>query len=1068
MMTRTIFLTHIFALHSVIGRLRLAIQKNAWPLAMALASICTAQAQPNKLSQARLDWQEAHRLLEAADFVGCEKQLAKSRVVFAQLQAQNGLDSCDLLLADLAYEQGEWQEAEQFYRLLLDRRKTKADRLSAQLYNNIAACLYRNGRYAQATDWHRKALQFRQALFPEGHPDVADSHSNLANCFFGEGQLEKAVDGHQKALEMRRHLLSDNHPDVAISLVNTGNCLFRLKKYAQSLDLHRQALAIRQTHFGPKHPLTASALQALSKDLAALGRLTQAIDIALEVRDIQEELLGKSHHRTARTYELLGDLYSQKGEDAIANSYHRQSLAVQTQLFGAHPSLAALVDKLALSYQALADVPNARQYHQLAIQWLNSTTQPDPVILAGAYNNLGNTYLKQREFQAAKQYYQQALTTCQLVTSTTVAVQAIAANNLGLCEYSLGKPSAAIPLFQQAIELDSSHLMYHKNLALALWDFQKEDQAKEQLTTSLRLARQKQAMRGQKRELWLIELLCLSAKWMPASAEAAYEEGLQLADSLRMRWMGQGEVRTAWRGVLYDLYRDATAHYARLAATGQESAAAKAFLISEKNRSFDLLGAVIEADAKSFAGIPDSLLAREESLYGQIRSLEDRLLHASGDERERLDADLFALYRTRSQFIEQLESRYPAYHQLKYAPASLQFSDLQQRLREENKQLLAYYQLDSSLLAFLLDGQRILVRSLDGTDDLQSSVESLLRNLRHYPQAKAEEMQAVHQQFARQSHGLYTQLMAKMVDEMDPDKSLTILPDGALYFLPFELLLTEPPDRPSRYKQHAYLLRQFPISYQHSAALYLAERKARTNRLKGAPLLAFAPDFSENSYGLANLQYNVAEAKAVADLYGGLLVTGKAATRTQFLQKAPLHNILLLATHAEANARSGEYSWMAFSELSDTIEDGLLFAKDLYGLHLPSELVVLSACETGIGEYQRGEGVMSLSRGFFYAGAQSLVNTLWSVDDAKNSDLIQLFFQELRDGVSKDVALQQAKLKYLDQHTQDESHPLYWAAPVLLGKTDPLTVTRTAGHWYLALALVIALLVGGWLAKRYQ
>ena len=162
--------------------------------------------------------------------------------------------------------------------------------------------------------------------------------------------------------------------------------------------------------------------------------------------------------------------------------------------------------------------------------------------------------------------------------------------------------------------------------------------------------------------------------------------------------------------------------------------------------------------------------------------------------------------------------------------------------------------------------------------------------------------------------------------------------------------------------------------------------------------------------------------------------------------------------------RTGTFLFLAFHEISDSLENEKLYVRDLYNLTLDAEMVVLSACETGIGELQRGEGVISLARGFVYAGAGSLVTSLWSVDDLSTKQVMELFYQNLKSGQTKDAALRNAKLTYLAS-TPQKAHPFYWAAFAPIGNMESIELGRGIGMgWYLG-GLAI-LLVGLFFFRR--
>ncbi|MEM9922073.1 MAG: CHAT domain-containing tetratricopeptide repeat protein, partial [Bacteroidota bacterium] len=692
-------------------------------------------------------------------------------------------------------------------------------------------------------------------------------------------------------------------------------------------------------------------------------------------------------------------------------------------------------DKIGLSYQSLQLFAEARLRHEAAAELLSQFSNGGHPHLSVVYNHLGNTYVKEGAFDKALNQYRLGLNFSLRRKNINPVVEATLENNIGLCMMEKKRWAAAEEYFIAALKKKKNHPAYLKNLALVA--FHRRDSLRAQNLIQQAISangfQKGQPFYGDK--IKLIELLGLQAKWGAKTSESAYELPLALADSFQVQQ--QTAFRKQWKTVLLQLYKDAVWYfYQQWQASADRRYLEKAFQITEKGRSFSLRQALRSTNAKSFSGIPDSLLQSEEQLYLQIQNLEIQYLNANASSQEILDQRLFQLHQKQRRLVRRLEQSYPAYHKLKYADEALELPALQAQLAENQQMLLSYYQLDSTLLAFIIhkDGLSAIPLTING--DLQQQISDLRKQIQLYTQIDATQIDSLNRAFSQQSHQLYQQLLEPLQSKFPPLQRLVILPDGPLHFLPFELLLTQSVSQISRFKQHPYFLRQYAISYEHSTSLLL--QQARTSTTAGGKLLAFAPDFSENSFGLANLRYNVAEADAVAALFKGRLIKGKQATRTQFLQNAPLYDLILLATHAEANPRSGEYSWMAFSETPDTINGSLLYAKDLYGLRLPAQMVVLSACETGIGEFEKGEGVLSLSRGFFYAGAKSIVNTLWSVDDARNSALIQLFFQELKQGKPKDVAMQQAKLSFLTQHPNDEAHPVFWAGPVLTGQLAPL------------------------------
>jgi CHAT domain-containing protein len=162
------------------------------------------------------------------------------------------------------------------------------------------------------------------------------------------------------------------------------------------------------------------------------------------------------------------------------------------------------------------------------------------------------------------------------------------------------------------------------------------------------------------------------------------------------------------------------------------------------------------------------------------------------------------------------------------------------------------------------------------------------------------------------------------------------------------------------------------------------------------------------------------------------------ATKSKFLNVASNSKILHLATHAQANDKMGDFCFLIFSNRKDREEKELLYAREIYNLQLKADLVTLSACETGLGELKKGEGIISLARAFAYAGAKSIVTSLWQISDVRTKDLMISFYKNLHNGLQKDDALWKAKMDYLHKNKGEAASPFYWASFIGIGDMSPL------------------------------
>jgi len=284
-------------------------------------------------------------------------------------------------------------------------------------------------------------------------------------------------------------------------------------------------------------------------------------------------------------------------------------------------------------------------------------------------------------------------------------------------------------------------------------------------------------------------------------------------------------------------------------------------------------------------------------------------------------------------------------------------------------------------------------------------------------------------------------------------KKIIIIPDGPLNYLPFEALITDPSNSNSFAKQQ-YLIKQHIVNYQYSATIF-AKLLQQSNQPKHNKVLSVAPV----SFKAINdsLPHSREEVHTVAKLFPSHLLTDGLAIKDSILQNISNYNILHFSTHANSgNQASKQRAHVMF-------HDDNLWLDEVYQQKINANLTVLSACETNLGKYEGGEGVMSISRAFAYAGCPSLVSTLWQVKDQQTKDIIVQFYKYLKKGKAKDEALRQAKLDYLrnenNLNNKGNTEPFYWASIVVLGNTNALNIKKQL-PFYNYLWLLIPLGVG--------
>jgi CHAT domain-containing protein len=202
----------------------------------------------------------------------------------------------------------------------------------------------------------------------------------------------------------------------------------------------------------------------------------------------------------------------------------------------------------------------------------------------------------------------------------------------------------------------------------------------------------------------------------------------------------------------------------------------------------------------------------------------------------------------------------------------------------------------------------------------------------------------------------------------------------------------------------------------------------------------------------------IREVRFLQDHFSGEYLYKKAANEQAFKDAAPYFDIIHLAMHGLVDNQNPQFSSLVLDKDSLSEEDDILYAYEIQNLQLNPDLVVLSACETGVGKFQQGEGVLSIGRGFMYAGTSSLVMTLWGLNDYSGSEIIENYYQFLTKGMDKDEALKKAKLDYIQENSGLLSHPALWACYIQMGNTDPISIKPNLGDskWKQYLGILIA------------
>jgi CHAT domain-containing protein len=387
--------------------------------------------------------------------------------------------------------------------------------------------------------------------------------------------------------------------------------------------------------------------------------------------------------------------------------------------------------------------------------------------------------------------------------------------------------------------------------------------------------------------------------------------------------------------------------------------------------------------------------------------------------------------------------------------------------------VIEYVLTDRNIYAFLIEKNDFRLKTISVDTSFASKILSfrnLLSNRDFSSHSKAD-----FQKYNTLAYQLYSKLIRPL--DLGKRRKLTIIPDDLLSYLPFEVLVTQKDTfNQISYNKLAYMVKKYKIGYSYSAKVLY--NQSLTDRNPEKKLAAFAPtydnieeiteyksktrqEYREKLYPLKGIKK---EAQRITQIIKGHAYLDHNATEEVFKEQSGDYDILHLAMHTLVNDQEPMYSKMAFTQNKENNEDGFLNTYEIYNLELNSRLAVLSSCNTGSGKLQKGEGVISLARGFKYAGCPSIVMTMWPVEDNSSIRLMEYFYQAISQGKSKDQALRKAKLKFLENSDPLHSHPYFWAGYILVGNKTSLYEPFSVG-WIIG-GIAVLLVMAGFILTR--
>ncbi|MCB0517502.1 MAG: CHAT domain-containing protein [Lewinellaceae bacterium] len=955
-----------------------------------------------------------------------------------------------------------------------------------EAYFVIANCEMVAGKNLRAIESYKKCLGVLEKLSGDYTAGIANIYNNIAMAYDNVGNRAEAINYHFAALDIRLRHFGENNEETASSYNNIGNHFSGIYENDTAILYYEKALHIYENLSA--YEKVGQCLLNLGQEYGAKGYFEKAREYYFESLEILKNFWGDNYWQNWLMLNQIGLMYMERGHFQKALSYYRRALGILIAASGTEPipDLMTVYSNIALTYSKMGENSQAIYWQNKALPILDSL-EGLPQYFATIYLNLGVFYSNIQEERQAMEHFERALY-FKKIQGERFGEDVY--NNIGNLQLEKKQYQPAYASFSKAYESCKQQGMEREKIQRALNGMgmacvamDNYDRALSYFTESHRLldrSSHKKLLVTDEVDCYLGEGLAWSGIYLVNgsldaldSAFNAYQTGLSLCKG--------GLEGLSWKETTAELnarIKEITEHCLELwdSTSGIKNRRLDTvglFSLFEGSKALGLLGGVNELNARQFGAVDPQILEQDDKLDADINYLEkkrDAMLSQNILETDvsiaQLDNSLFHLKQEKENLKEELEKDYPDYYRIKYDRSTVSLGYVQDTLLRQDQTLLEYFTGDSSIFMLVVkqdDVSMVRVKK-------EFLIEAWVKNLQHglygfYGQKKSEQTDelfgATIESYSEAAQQLYDKLIAPIKNLLTNE--VIVVPDGVLGYVPFEALLAGQPSQADNFNTYPFLIKEYQFSYCYSATLLREMKEKRHKQQPRGQLVAFAP-FYEGSYSKLDEQFGGSfdslfaelglpvdeslnnrkdfdqlpnsgeEVFAASKFWKGKYYLNSDATEQRFYEEAGNYRIVHLSTHGMADPRVGDYSYLAFAEVKDSIENELLYVRDLYNLQLNADLVVLSACETAVGELQKGEGIISLARAFAYAGAKSIVTTLWVVNDAASKDLMESFYAQLRHkGMTKDRALHLAKRQMIDGKEDFRKHPFFWAAFIPVG-----------------------------------
>jgi len=915
---------------------------------------------------------------------------------------------------------GEFNESiKLFEKSLSIARKIQNKKKECESLLKLGLLYWNIGKFKESSDHYEQALYLAKKLNQKNFQEKCRNVLEI-NRLYKEGKKfrslnenQKSTESFQQAVDLAKEIESKEHEVKCLRQLSVT--YWKLNNIQDFFLLNKEALAIAQSL---NHKIEVGiSLNHIGIYYEQYDNYSKALNFYEEALTIAKAIKDKVNESACLTN--IGTIYGKIGNYDKALEFLIKAL-IKDQLLKNDGYVSIDLINVGEIWRRKGLVSGDKEHFDKALSYFHDCLElirktEDRQKEVYVLNNIGSVHSELKKYKDALKYFESSYEMAEEIKD--VEMMGMILNNIGIVHYNQGNYEKSTEYNQKAIDLalgiEGEQILWEAYLEIAR-AYEKQNKFME-------------ALRNYEESIRIIENI---------RSKIELEE-------LKARYLGTDKRIDAYHYLIHLLISFPQSHL-------EEEYKLEAFNYLERAKARTFLDSLELSNVSMSQGFDFKLQNKEKELMKDISKLYAKLLatELSTEEKNVIDEQLKNKENELDSLKREMRTKSPEYANLIY-PENITLYEAQRKLLDFNTAFFAYCIGKEHSYAFVITKKDFRIFPLPSRENIQMQVSDYLKVISDKENKNFQ-----------LGHELFSKLVLPGLDKSI--KNIIFIPDDILHFLPFETLITHK-------EKIDWLIKDYKIAYAPSISSLreIIQRKKSNGPKPRMDILAFGDPFfgpweagengsdifqnyyTSDAFNFFRLKYSGFEIDKISSLFKKRkrkVFRREEASKEQLINhNLDDYKIIHFATHSIIDEKIPARSSIVLSLDEDLTQDGFLQMREIYNLKLNSDLVTLSSCQTGLGEFIKGEGIEGINRAFFYAGTSSVLMSLWAVNDQASYQLMERFYFHLRSSESIMSALRKAKLEMIDSNAL--SHPYYWAAFIVSGKADEIIFPHPVNKW---------------------